>query len=247
MSTAEKEIIGYRKKCWSNYKYDVGIPSGYQYFYGNPVMPLVPIDAAGEGPMFVGAYPTARFATIESIKDVPVGDVHYPFSNEVYFDGSRIRTVQSGKELEHYYLHPLTVQRETCWITNLVKVFLFKDGHIKKYEKLGCKKKLVDRSQFQELAQKSLPFLHAEIKIASPKLIVLLGLETASVVTGESLKTIRGAMDKGEIIELPIGKELYRVIAAPHPGILMRETKQPQHWRTVVKKKTLPRIKELLQ
>jgi uracil-DNA glycosylase len=197
--------------------------------------------------MIVGAYPTARFATIESIKDVPVGDVHYPFSDEVYFDGSRVRTVQSGQELAHYYLHPLSIQREVCWITNLVKVFLFKDGHIKKYEKLGYKKKLVDRSQFQQLAQKSIPYIYEEIKLASPKLIVLLGLETASVVTGESLNTVHSAMNTGEIIEISVGKKVYQAVAAPPPGILMREIKQSQQWKTVVEKNTLPQIQNFLR
>jgi len=54
--------------------------------------------------MIVGAYPSAKFFTVKKsdgsvITDVPLYDNDSPFSNESYFDGSRVRTIPSGKEL----------------------------------------------------------------------------------------------------------------------------------------------------
>jgi len=47
------------------------------------------------GLMIVGAYPTAQFNSIEDsqgkiILDVPVANHLFPFSNDKYFDGSRV-------------------------------------------------------------------------------------------------------------------------------------------------------------
>jgi hypothetical protein len=106
------------------------------------------------GVCIVGAYPSARFATIGRERDVPVGDNCGPFSIECYFDGSRVRTVNSGKELEDEYLAPLGLRRQDCWITDLVRVFLFKQGHVDKYRRLGCRWPAAEtRRGFEEYAR----------------------------------------------------------------------------------------------
>ena len=84
----------------------------------------------------IGAYPSARFQQIDGIRDVPVGDNLGPFESERWFDGVRVRKQRSAIELEKLFLIPMDVDRAQCWITNLVKVFLFKKGHRKKYEQL---------------------------------------------------------------------------------------------------------------
>ncbi|MBN2075587.1 MAG: hypothetical protein JW762_08565, partial [Dehalococcoidales bacterium] len=92
-------------------------PEQYLYYYGNPVQPVVPLDITPQSVFIIGAYPSARFATIQSERDVPVADNCGPFSTERYFDGQRIRTVNSGFELEESYLNPLGLKRSQCWIT----------------------------------------------------------------------------------------------------------------------------------
>jgi len=77
--------------------------------------PAVPLDVAQDGVFIIGAYPTAKFATINRERDVPTRDINGPFSDEQYFDGSRIRPVKSGQELEQAYLEPLGLRREQCW------------------------------------------------------------------------------------------------------------------------------------
>ena len=129
-------INDYQKRCWETYKYKAKINSESCYLHGNPLKVHVPVDTALNGLMIIGAYPTAHFNMINSINDVPVSDHLYPFSDEIYFDGSRIRTVESGRELQELLFQPLGIKREDCWITDLVKVFLFKEGHIKKYRAL---------------------------------------------------------------------------------------------------------------
>ncbi|MBV5315251.1 MAG: hypothetical protein JZU47_18250 [Prolixibacteraceae bacterium] len=76
--------------------------------------------------MIVGAYPSAKFYTINGVSDTPKADNDSPFSNESYFDGSRVRTIPSGKELNEVILEKIGVNRADCWITYLVKVFYSK-------------------------------------------------------------------------------------------------------------------------
>lgn len=112
-----KTIQEYQQDCWKNYKSIKGLPVNYSYLYGNPVKVHVPVDVAVGGLMIVGAYPTAQFNTIDGINDVPVTDHLYPFSNDTYFDGSRVRQVRSGEELENFILKKLDYPRSQCWIT----------------------------------------------------------------------------------------------------------------------------------
>ena len=126
---ADKVHIGYKlsiqgvpdsiqrflKRLYAEYKETLSVPQNCNYLYGNPINPVVPLDVAQDGVFIIGPYPTARFVTIEGKRDVPVGDINRPFSDERYFDGSRIRAVKSGEELEMAYLKPLGLDREQYW------------------------------------------------------------------------------------------------------------------------------------
>lgn len=90
----------YQRYCWQHYEKKIGLLENYSYLYGNPIEVHVPIETARNGFMIVGAYPTAHFQTIGPVRDVPVADHLYPFSCEKYFDGTRVRTVNSGAELQ---------------------------------------------------------------------------------------------------------------------------------------------------
>lgn len=227
----DEKILKYLKSTWKNYKNEVGLPTSYSYLYGNPIKVHVPIDLATNGLMIIGAYPTAHFNVINGERDVPVEDHLYPFSNEKYFDGSSINNVKSGAEIEDYFLSNLNLKRDDCWITDLVKVFLFKEGHIKKYEKLGFKGHNETRSRFLEFAKKSVIFIKEEIELAQPKVIIGLGSEVNSVMLNLSEKEAQKLMLEGTGVKYQVNGKEYHYFPVPHPGILMRGGEGSAKWR----------------
>jgi len=239
------EIKDYQKKCWANYKKEIKLPEHYNYLYGNPVKVHVPIDVAKGQVMVVGAYPTAHFNTIDGIRDVPVEDHLYPFSNESYFDGSRVRTVKSGEELEDFYFSKLGITRDQCWITDLVKMFLFKEGHVKKYNELGHFKQKETRSKFKEYAERSLSYLEDEIELCQPKIILTLGAEVASILLGVSEQKAKSLMSE-KPISFDVKGNTYLLYALPHPGIIMRNTEVAIKWQQVLEKQLEAIKKELV-
>lgn len=240
MSQTIKE---YQQDCWKNYKTKIGLPENYNYLYGNPVKVHVPIDVATGGLMVVGAYPTAQFNTINGINDVPVADHLYPFSNDTYFDGSRTRQVKSGEELEEFFLKRLEYPRSKCWITDLVKVFLFKEGHVSKYHQLGFPGFLANRKSFMDLAssKNNLRYLYNEIELAQPKVILLLGEEVTSVVMNIP-RAEANRLLQNECPDLPVNEKPYKIVASPHPGILMRQGEAGDKWRKISERQ-LERLK----
>ena len=239
------EINKYQRKVWKEYKQHVGLNDNYRYLYGNPVKVHVPIDTATNGLMIIGAYPTAHFNVIDGYRDVPVEDHLYPFSNEQYFDGSSVNCVKSGKEIEEYFLDRLNIKRTDCWITDLVKVFLFKEGHIKKYESLGYKGHRETRTLFNELGKRSLDYIFEEILLAKPKVIIGLGEEVNKIMLGLTKTATNTVMSDSKKYSYVIDHETFAYFAVPHPGILMRNTEGSTDWRKVLDI-SLEKIKEYL-
>jgi len=234
-------IRRYQKRCFREYKSSIGIAENYHYLYGNPINVQVPIETALHGVMIVGAYPSAKFYKIGDVTDVPLLDNDAPFSNEAYFDGSRVRRIPSGEELEQSYLIPLNISRKQCWITDLVKVFLFKSGHVKRYQKLGEYSITENRSRFRDFAERSLPWLEEEVKLASPRVVILLGQEITSVLFQISSKKAKDFLD-GTIHILLIGETHCHTICLPHPGIIMKPSpKNP--WPERFENEIIPRAK----
>jgi hypothetical protein len=163
------------KSCFANYKKDIFYPQEYNYLNRNPINVLVPVETALNKIMIVGAYPSAKFFTVNGVLDTPLYDNDSPFSNETYFDGSRTRTIPSGQELNEVILKQIGVKRADCWITDLVKVFLFKQRHIDRYNRLSKTGMVENRSRFSEYALRSIAWLAKEIEIACPYAIILLG------------------------------------------------------------------------
>lgn len=223
----------YQQRCFCTYKAVIGYPAYYAYFSGAPIQTHVPVETALNKVMIVGAYPSARFFTVQGPKgkvtNTPMEDHNSPFSNETYFDGSRVRTIPSGQELNEVILQKIGVKREDCWITDLVKVFLFKPGHIERYETLGKKDMEANRHKFGEYARASLPWLHTEIEICNPYVIILLGQEVAKAFFGVSnaiaLKYLDGAIRQKEINGIE-----RNIICLPHPGILMKKKMTKNLW-----------------
>ena len=237
-------IKEYQKDCFENYKVSIGYEAEYKYLFGNPINTLVPIETAVNKFMIVGAYPSAKFFTIKNISNTPVCDNDSPFSNESYFDGRTVRCIPSGHELNDVILNNIGIDRADCWITDLVKVFLFKQGHIDRYEKLQQNVFSENRSRFKEYALKSIVWLEKEIEIAKPKLIILLGLEVIASVFGISEKKAKEYID-GKVKSKVIGGKIKKFICLPHPGILMRKfDKNP--WPERFKNEIAPKVKELV-
>jgi len=217
------KISEYQKQCFKNYKKHIGFSGHYQYLHGTQINVLVPIETELNRVMIVGAYPSAKFFTIDGIADTPVADNDSPFSNESYFDGSRVRTIPSGKELNEVILNRIGVTRSECWITDLVKVFLFKEGHVNRYHKLDKFDITENRSKFDEYAEKSIWWLNKEIEICNPYVVILLGLEVTRAVfkiTDAKAKSyINGTVKQKEVDGI-----LRNFLCLPHPGILMKKT-----------------------
>ncbi len=133
-------------------------------------------------------------------------------------------------------MNRLKINREDVWITDLVKVFLFKEGHIKKYETLGYKGHQETRSQFLELAKKSVIFINEEIELAQPKVILGLGSEVNSVILNQSEKEVQKLMLEGNSINYKVNGKDYLYFPVPHPGILMRGGEASMKWRGALDK-----------
>jgi uracil-DNA glycosylase len=237
-------IRAYQKRCFQEYKASLGLPDNYCYLYGNPVNVLVPVETAMRGVMIVGAYPSAKFFTVQGISDVPLYDNDAPFSSEFYFDGNRVRSIPSGQELNQRYLAPLGIQREQCWITDLVKIFLFKPGHVERYQKLGVTDIEENRSRYKIFAQRSLQWLEEEIKLAEPQVAFLLGVEVTSTLFQISDAKAKSLLD-GRLLDLHIGEAKCQSICLPHPGILMKPGPR-NPWPARFEAEILPRVREEL-
>ena len=206
-SAVSTSIRSYLKRLFAEYNESISLPQPYNYFYGNPVQPVVPLDLAQDGVFIIGAYPTARFATMKGERDVPISDINCPFSNERYFDGSGVREIKSGK------------------------VFLFKPGHIDKYRRLDCDwPPEANRKKFEQYAHEGMAWLEQEIQLARPRLIITLGNEVAGVLQDVKGREKRNALLGGDLKDLIIAGRKYPVIHLAHPGIVMRKASSRNPW-----------------
>lgn len=219
-------IQQYQKKCSKEYMKSISFPEENSYLYGNPVRTVVPIETAIGKIMIIGPQPAAKVFFEKDIPDVPLHDATAPFSIEPYYDGSRVRSSYTGQELSEIILETLEIPRERCWLTTLVKVFLFDEDHVKKYRRLG-KEISANKTQYNEYAQKSLTWIRDEIEIANPKAIILLGAEVISnilLISEEEAKELI----TGEIVEKKIIWKNSNFICLPTPGVILdRSARNP--------------------
>jgi uracil-DNA glycosylase family 4 len=243
------KIEHYNSQCALTYKNTISYPEHNTYYGGSRIKVHVPIETPLNKVMIVGAYPSARFRTVEGpmgkITDTPVEDHDSPFSNETYMDGVRARTILSGQELNEVILQRIGVKREDCWITDLVKVFLFKPGHIDRYRKLGKNDVEPNRHKFMEYARTSLPFLHEEIEICNPYVIILLGLEVVQAVFNISAARALIYLD-GAVRKLQVKGIERNFICLPHPGILMKKMDQNK-WPERFEREIAPRVYNVIE
>ncbi len=217
-------LVRLQQAIVSDYATSLGLGSDPRYWGGARLRPVVPLDTALDGIFILGAYPSARFESVGRENDVPVGDNLGPFEPERYFDGTRVRTQKSADELQEFYLRALGVERRACWVTDLVKVFLFKEGHREKYGRLGTPVPVgYERERFEELAAMSIPWLERELVVAKPRLMITLGAEVAGVLRGVSGQRGRNALLGPVPTPLRVGSVEVPTVHLAHPGIVMRK------------------------
>ena len=182
--------------------------------------------------MIIGAYPSARFESRPSLSKpgqyrlVPIANNLQPFGYEQYFDGVRVRTLESADGLKEYLLNSLSLSIDQCWVTDLVKVFLFKPEHAESIADVHPNFQVpVNRNQFKDLAEKSLSWLQDEVLLCNPKLIVTLGEEVAQVISGEKSASADDLLSRE--ITRSSRFEGYPVLFLPHPDACRRFEK----WR----------------
>ena len=230
--SVERRILDYQQKCFREYAQSIGLPEVYTYPDGNPICPLPPIQTSVGGLMIVGAYPSARFESRQSqdqtgrYRLVPVADNLQPFGYEKYFDGVRVRTLESADGLRKYLLLDLEMSIDQCWVTDLVKVFLYKSAHVDSCKAVHPEFPVPElRSRFLKLGQMSLRWLREECDLCQPKLVVTLGQEVAQVVSGE----LRASADEllSREVSYPAMLGGYPTLYLPHPDACRRFEK----WR----------------
>jgi uracil-DNA glycosylase len=226
------KILKYQQKCFRKYSNDIRIPSNYTYPDGNPIRPLPPVKTTTKSLMIVGAYPSARFEYRRAKKKphrnrlIPVADNLQPFGYEQYFDGVRVRTLESADGLDKYLMSKIGLTMDDCWITDLVKVFLYKPAHADSCNAVDSRLHVqVLRNQFLQLGRKSLEWLREECELCRPKLIVTLGQEVAQVVSGKH----KASADKllSQPASTPESLGGHPVLYLPHPDACRRSDK----WR----------------
>lgn len=150
-------------------------------------MPVVPTYLNRNKIMLIGEYPNCRFATVangsgDQQRFVPIADIKEPFEPGRYFNGQQIQQYPTGASLKENYLKPLGLDLETdVWLTNVVKCFLMKEGHIQTYEDLGWvgpgRPKTTDAydNYFQIAAVCVALHLAREIELCGPNLVIGFG------------------------------------------------------------------------
>jgi uracil-DNA glycosylase len=242
----KRDILDYQQRCHGEYAESIGLPEPYTYPDGNLIRPLPPVQTRTGSLMVLGAYPSARFESRASRlhpgrqRLVPVADNLQPFGDEQYFDGVRVRTLESGAGLRKYLLSPLNLAFEACWITDLVKVFLYKPEHAASCGDVHPEFPVpVLRTHYRDLARQSLPWLQAECRLCQPRLVVTLGLEVAQAVSGEWNSVADDLLNREK--SRPEATDGCPTLYLPHPDACRRSEK----WRNQLRLR-LPAVKSLL-
>ena len=245
MST--RRILDYQQKCSRSYLSSIELPADYRYPDGAPIRPLPPLKVAVGGLMIIGAYPSARFEQRQSrlkpgkFRTVPIADNLQPFGREEYFDGLKPTVLVSGETLAEYLLQPLEIEADHCWITDLVKVFLYKDTHIDSCsDSVPGFRGTETRSSFKSLARQSLSWIREECEICKPKVVVALGQEVAQVISGHNSWSATRLLSLRPNAPESLGH--IPTIYAPHPDACRRYPK----WRRHIKKQ-IPIIESMLR
>lgn len=238
------DIQSYRKKCYKQYKESIGFPPERTFLYGNPVEVALPVEVPTQKAMVIGFHPLAKVYEVEGQKDVPLYSANFPFSDEQYFDGKQLVKTSARKDLVKV-LDKLGIQIEDCWITSLIKVYLFSSKDVIKYNELGSYKVAPDEFNFKEYGMKSLPWIQQEISLANPELLVLVGLETISLFYELSPTKAKHLID-GTLKEYKAGKKNLPVLCLQDPELMTSNNKR-NPWPEVFEGKVIPEARKSLK
>lgn len=237
-------IHNYQRKCYRQYKTSIGYPEERTFLYGNPVEVVVPFEVAVGKIMVIGLHPAAKTYDVEDQKEVPLYSSSFPFSTEQYFDGKRVVRTEGSTELTTV-LQKLGIAREDCWISTLIKMFLFSSKDVSKYNKLGSFRAAPDEFNFKEYGAKSLPWIEQELAICEPELIILTGLETISLFYDLSPTKAKHLVD-GQLKELQIGRKTIPTLCLQDATLMLNNNKR-NPWPEVFENKVLPGAREALK
>jgi hypothetical protein len=217
-----KEVLQFQKECFKNYLGDIRkkvpeIPNPYIYPDGNPVRPIIPTKTVQNSIMLIGAFPSARFEKRNKVL-IPVGDNLSPFGQEEYFDGSTVRTQASRDSLDKTYFPQLNIDPDKIWITDIVKVYLYPEKHIKNCKVISPRISFVNTHDlFKNIALASMDWMKKEISVCNPKLIITLGEVAARTISGDSKTGIKTLLN-GEVRPITFDRE-YKIAHLGHPEI----------------------------
>lgn len=217
-----KEVLQFQKDCFKNYLDDIRkkvseIPNPYIYPDGNPVRPIIPTKTVQNSIMLIGAFPSARFEKRNKVL-IPVGDNLSPFGQEEYFDGSTVKTQASRDSLDETYFPQLNIDPDKIWITDIVKVYLYPEKHIKNCKVISPHITFVNTHDlFKNIATASMDWMKKEISVCNPKLIITLGEVAARTISGDSKTGIKTLLN-GEVRPITFDKE-YKIAHLGHPEI----------------------------
>lgn len=186
-----EKIRKFQKDCYQDYISSIqqqlkDFPKQYTYPDGNFIKPVLPVQTATNKIMIVGAFPSAKFE-MRNNKLIPIADNLAPFGVEKYFDGRQIRIQESADSLHENYFEPLGIKTDDLWVTDIVKIYLYPEKHIKNCVELFPKKSFVNtHKMFEKIAELSFNWFKKELEICNPKLIITLGEVAAKVVSQDS-------------------------------------------------------------
>ncbi len=238
MAKINPDVLKFLKECHKDYLPSIRnkipeFPKKYVYPDGNFIRPVLPVQITQKKIMLVGAFPSARFERRNGLL-IPVADNLSPFGEEKYFDGRQIQIQESRESLNKNYFKQLNLKVENLWITDIVKVYLFPEKHIKNCQKVSKHQFVNTHKMFKKIAKESLYWMKKEIVVCDPKLIITLGEVSARVISGDNKTEIKEFLN-GSIRTLPLDKE-YKIAHLAHPEIRRRNMGWDDRTVTAIRK-----------
>jgi len=202
METIKKNIIDFQRDCYNEYldyirEEITKIPDPYVFPDGNPIRPVLATQTSQKSIMLVGAFPSARFERREG-RLIPVANNLSPFAVEEYFDGHEMRKQASRESLEINYFNQLGIDPGKIWITDLVKIYLYPEKHIKNCQQISERTFINTHSLFSKIAKRSMKWMLREIEVCNAKLIITLGEVAARTISGNQTTKVKELLN-GEI------------------------------------------------
>ena len=226
----DKNTLKFQQDCFASYvghirKFVRQIPDPYVYPDGNPIRPVIPVKTVKNSIMLIGAFPSARFEKRNGVL-IPAGDNLSPFASEEYFDGETVRRQASRVRLEEDYFRQLHIDSNNIWITDIVKVYLFPEKHIKNCKLISPRIEFVNTHRlFKQIAAASSHWIEREIIICNPKLIITLGEIPARTISRDWLTPNKKLLN-GVVKEVALDK-IYKIAHLGHPEIMRLD----KNWR----------------